>query len=1022
MGMNHVFSSGAYRVRDPFQFQQELCAAIPRWEPGMKPIRLVVSSSSLRQHWHRALVQHRGAVLGVVIQTHAELAREILSSDGFVPIVGTTWPDELVRHFGCEEPVFERSLGALDDGYRVLAGPVYELIDAGLEPALREGVLESVVDWPQNRSVKVGSGVAPRIAALVRVASNVAGALDEGPYMTPGQAARKAAERIKRKGVEALSAHHICVVGFSDATGAVAELITALHDYLGATVAVDVAADPTIPNQIDPGVAYAASFHGRFEGRWRPEEAPFKVQENWHLRFGRDPIDEMGQVAHAIAGLLDEGAIAEDIAVIARSLPGYDFAIKNALGDRGVPFSGIGATLGGSALSRRASAVASVLLSGDLAEAGRWADARGGDQGGRVGIAFDACGIRLVTDILNRFADDEAHVRLPSRSGLVQGESGPRSQRFLLHNDRVLKIREAATTWLARLEAWPENGTAAEHWAFAQECLVKDFCISNDSEIMHAVKNLSRQIPLDTSLHKDAALRILATAIAGVGAAPLGGCGGGVQILDGVESRGRTFEHVFIVGLNRGLFPRIVSEEAVMPDAARWALQKVLPDVREKRLGVDEERFLFARLCQSGACVHLSYAQVDLSGSVLHPSSLVIGLQLAKVVGEPETPQVVPQGQRGRATTMALQNHSLGSAMSAAGATPGFTALLTNKRKWNSIFEPYTGAVGSPRHAADLRHRPLYVTQVESTARCPWRTFLQKELGLERRPNPWGPLPSVSTHLVGRVVHSVAERVARAALGDGLETTSVGPVPIVWPSESTLSQWIIEESEHCLADDGVGWMKFSVAVVPPALAALKLLQEEDGSLEGVSGVEVEGSWAVSPELSIGFRADRMEYQGGVVNVTDLKLGKPPTLLKTESKRDAAILTAVRQGVLLQGAVYAHAVKSSVGRYLYLHPDPEIPVRSFSFSAEDSLVSEALHSIVNEVMAVRNTGAWFPRVSEFKRDKVPVACGYCDVKEACSVGDSSFRRRMMALANEEGEGAISAARFRLWSRGQREQNS
>ncbi|MGB0640644.1 MAG: hypothetical protein ACPGTU_15000, partial [Myxococcota bacterium] len=762
--MNRVLSSGAFRVRDPFSFQRELCEAIPNWVPGMQPIRLVVPSSSLRQHWYRALVKHRGAVLGVIVQTHAELAREVVGLDAIAPIVGTGWPDELVRHFAAEEPVFERSLGMLEDGYGVLAGPVYELIDAGLEPAIRDGVLESIYDWPQNRSVKVGSGVAPRVAALVRVAAGVAAALADTPYMTPGQAARKAAERIKQEGTLALPAHHICVVGFSDATGAVAELIETLHDCLGAMVAVDVAPDPASPTQIDPGVEYAASFHRRFEGRWQDDEKPFKGQSEWRLRYGRDPIDELGQVAHAIAGLLQEGTAPEDIGVVARTLPGYDVAIKHTFHDRGIPFSSVGASLGGSALYRRASAIAEVIQMGPLAEAGRWVDARGGDLRGRVGLAFDASGVRMVADIPSRFGDIDSHLPLPARMGLVRTDSGPRSQRFMLHADQVLRLQTAASEWLERMAQWPETATASEHWALALDVLQKDFQVPHGSEIVQAVKNLSFQMPLEATLQRDSALRIVASSLSGIGAAPLGGRGGGVQVLDGVECRGRTFKHLFIVGLNRGLFPRIVSEEAVMPDAARRALQRVLPDVREKRLGVDEERFLFARLTQCSEFVHLSYAQVDLAGTVLHPSSLVIGLQLAKIVGDPDPVEVLTFGTRVRATAMGLKNQKLDLVMAAAGASEDFASLLGHKQGWNSPIDPYTGAVGRARHEADLRHRPLYVTQVEATARCPWRSFLQKELGIERRPNPWGPLPSVSTHLVGRVVHLVAERIAKASL------------------------------------------------------------------------------------------------------------------------------------------------------------------------------------------------------------------------------------------------------------------
>ena len=52
------------------------------------------------------------------------------------------------------------------------------------------------------------------------------------------------------------------------------------------------------------------------------------------------------------------------------------------------------------------------------------------------------------------------------------------------------------------------------------------------------------------------------------GATESGGNGGGIQVLDVVEARSRTFEHLFVLGLNRGEFPRVVQEDPLLPD--RW--------------------------------------------------------------------------------------------------------------------------------------------------------------------------------------------------------------------------------------------------------------------------------------------------------------------------------------------------------------------------------------------------------------------------------------------------------------------
>jgi inactivated superfamily I helicase len=70
-----------------------------------------------------------------------------------------------------------------------------------------------------------------------------------------------------------------------------------------------------------------------------------------------------------------------------------------------------------------------------------------------------------------------------------------------------------------------------------------------------------------------------------------------VQVLRVVDARGRTFEHLFVMGLNRDLFPRGISEDPLLPDAIRAALERdVLPDIPIKRRGFDEERYLFAGL------------------------------------------------------------------------------------------------------------------------------------------------------------------------------------------------------------------------------------------------------------------------------------------------------------------------------------------------------------------------------------------------------------------------------------------
>src|SRR5262249_35070485 len=62
----------------------------------------------------------------------------------------------------------------------------------------------------------------------------------------------------------------------------------------------------------------------------------------------------------------------------------------------------------------------------------------------------------------------------------------------------------------------------------------------------------------------------------------LGGEGAGVQVLSATHARGCTFEHLFVLGMNRDVFPRGFAEDALMPDTLRRRLRDVLPEMPVK--------------------------------------------------------------------------------------------------------------------------------------------------------------------------------------------------------------------------------------------------------------------------------------------------------------------------------------------------------------------------------------------------------------------------------------------------------
>ena len=102
-----------------------------------------------------------------------------------------------------------------------------------------------------------------------------------------------------------------------------------------------------------------------------------------------------------------------------------------------------------------------------------------------------------------------------------------------------------------------------------------------------------------------------------------------------MEARGRTFDHLFVVGLNRDQFPRAVREDPLLPDDLRRVLARVLPDVPVKARGFDEERYLFAQLLSAAPAVTLSWQSADEDGKARTPSPLLAALGPAEPAKAP---------------------------------------------------------------------------------------------------------------------------------------------------------------------------------------------------------------------------------------------------------------------------------------------------------------------------------------------------------------------------------------------------
>jgi ATP-dependent helicase/nuclease subunit B len=134
----------------------------------------------------------------------------------------------------------------------------------------------------------------------------------------------------------------------------------------------------------------------------------------------------------------------------------------------------------------------------------------------------------------------------------------------------------------------------------------------------------------------------------------------GVAVLDAMAARGISFRALFIVGLNEGLFPRTIREDAFLRDRERELLETVLGyKVATKLGGFDEERLLFTLLVgAAGERLYCLYQRNDEGGRPLARSWYLD--ELERAAGEENIKTIaVPRGTVERSTLEPFSRNEL---------------------------------------------------------------------------------------------------------------------------------------------------------------------------------------------------------------------------------------------------------------------------------------------------------------------------------------------------------------------------
>lgn len=845
------------------------------------PLRIIVPSQSLRQHVSRSLLAARQrGVAGVLVQTLFAAALEILERGGRRVSAADAVFTVLVRQAAEDEPVLRDELGELADGYASVAAAVADLLDAGfveLHGEILDEVLAGHVD---------AGRVVERARAVLRVAERTRGALRQLGVARSSMLLQAATESLQQAGATALPARAVLVHGFADATGVATDLLETLQRICAADVLIDLPPEPGTE------LAGGSSVHTqRLQERLGRVEAASDdalSSAELHLLAAPGVQAEVRAICQRIAQLIAAGVVPESIAVVVRDLRPYVVPLRTHLSRLGVPFSGLSAAAPVAANGRRRAALIELLRRRQRATADGWLDAaRGLGAGSMLGdtrrlelrVGLRACGAALLDDVARLEAASllagRAYLPLPLRYGIRavsqeddgEEENSParahvaarRSVPGQILGDAIGCAQAMVQLW----QQWPPTADIAAHLAQLQSLSRHLGWPQLD---LPGLDDLVRQVPESLLLGYDDFVALLARATEAALHDPIGGDGGGVQVLTVMEARSRCWQHLFVAGMNRDVFPRTVHEDPLLPDWLRRRLAGVLPDIPIKARGFDEERFLFAQLLASSPAVTLSWQTSDDDGRAMAPSPLVERLRLThrelvvevvpplyarSALASPATKRTRPRqgtaqlalgfttavekrpaprpafehailagaygGRAAFAAALPLamaeaqQRFATGSTDDTAAANARAAILAEidpdlrspEGRQRRSKLGPYFGFIGAMRGQDDRRRNQLFITTVEHFAACPWQTLVRQLLAIEPPPDPMAALPEIDMLLIGSTVHDVLERIVRRTAATSEPSPLAPPHPVPWPDEPALAELIEAAAHAALQEAGV---------------------------------------------------------------------------------------------------------------------------------------------------------------------------------------------------------------------------
>ena len=245
----------------------------------------------------------------------------------------------------------------------------------------------------------------------------------------------------------------------------------------------------------------------------------------------------------------------------------------------------------------------------------------------------------------------------------------------------------------------------------------------------------------------------------------------GVAVSNATTARGLNFRALFLIGMNEGVFPRTVREDAFLRDADREVLERDLGyKVSQKLAAFEEEKLIFTLLVNAAReRLYCSFQRADEAGRALSPSWYLSELKrvLASAGGEQLSEHTIPRGITDKTNVDPFDREELlvpeelavRLSLTGKNAQPLIDAADLSSALFRQGVETinkidlstakldvFDGLIRPPiEHWHRLTERGLSPTRLELYARCPFQYFARQLLGLQRLQIPEvaiGPSPA----------------------------------------------------------------------------------------------------------------------------------------------------------------------------------------------------------------------------------------------------------------------------------------